>query len=144
MGRTAHSSLRLATSLALALAVSACASTASDQTASAEERTRPCVFVGNINGYSVIDPEHLVLQANVSDRYLITTRSRCSSLRFGVEVGLSFQSNRRLCPPIVEHITTGDGQRCQIDTIEEVESVEAARALVQSRREAAERDTDQE
>lgn len=144
MGRAVPFPIRLLTTLVATLAISACATSDTDQTESQDDEPRQCVFVGNINGYSVIDREHLVLQANASDRYLISTRSRCSSLRFGVEVGLSFQNNQRLCPPIVEYIITDDGQRCLIDTIEEVESLDAARALVESRREAAEAEANPE
>jgi len=90
----------------------------------------------NINGYSVLDNEHLVLNGGVSHHYLVTLRSRCSGLRSGIQVGTSFPSTATLHSPSMEYITIANDplqQRCFIDTIEEVESVDAARALVADR-----------
>lgn len=101
----------------------------------AEEAPR-CVRLRNINGYSVLDREHVVLKGGVNHHYLVTTSHSCPGLNAGVRLATSFGQNARLCPPIVEYLTTRDG-RCFIDTVESVESVEAARALVQAR-EAAE------
>lgn len=95
-----------------------------------------CVNLRNINGYSVIDNQHLLLQGGVSKHYLITTQTRCSGLRFGAQIGTSFDENARLCRPFVEYIVPDDGWRCAIDTIEEVEDEDAARALIAERAEA--------
>ena len=98
----------------------------------------------NINGYSVFDDEHLVLNGGVSHHYLVTLRSRCSGLRSGIQVGTSFPSTTTLHSPHMEYITIANDplqQRCFIDTIEEVESVDAARAMVADR-EAAENGDD--
>lgn len=90
----------------------------------------------NVNGYSVIDTEHMVLQGGVNRSYLVTLRHRCPGLRSGVEVGLSFPSTTTLYTPFLEYIYTTDDARCFIDTIEPVDSVDAARALIVERAEA--------
>lgn len=92
----------------------------------------------NINGYSVIDNEHMVLQGGVSHSYLVTLRHRCPGLRFGVEVGLSFPSTTTLYTPFLEYVYTTDDVRCYIDTIEPIENADAARALIEQRATEAE------
>lgn len=92
-----------------------------------------CVSLRNINGYSVIDDRHVVLNSGASRHYLITTRTRCSGLSFGAQIATSFGDNARICPPVAEYIIPSDGWRCAIDTIEEVESQEQAEALVAER-----------
>jgi hypothetical protein len=88
--------------------------------------TSECVSLRGVNGYQVIDDQHLVLTGGASRYYLVTTSSRCSGLRFGAQIGTSFGDNARLCPPIVEYVIPDDGWRCAIDTVEEVESLEDA------------------
>jgi len=87
----------------------------------------------NINGYSVIDNEHLVLNGSASRHYLVTLRHRCPGLRFGAEVGTSFPSTTTLYTPFLEYVYTRDDTRCFIDTIEEVDNLDAARALIEQR-----------
>ena len=94
-----------------------------------------CVNLRNINGYSVIDNQHLVLKGGVSNHYLVTTQTRCSGMRFGAQIGTSFDDNARLCRPFMEYIIPDDGWRCAIDTVEEVEDEDAARALIAERAE---------
>ena len=54
-----------------------------------------------------------------------------------MEVGLSFPSTATLHRPFMEYVYTGPNEgRCYIDEIEEVESTEAARALIAARAEA--------
>ncbi|MGX6648204.1 DUF6491 family protein [Maricaulaceae bacterium MS644] len=90
------------------------------------EARSECVDLRGVNGYQVIDDQHLVLTGGASRYYLVTTTSRCSGLRFGAQIGTSFGDNARLCPPIVEYVIPDDGWRCAIDTVEEVESLEEA------------------
>lgn len=93
-----------------------------------------CLRLRNIHGYSVIDDQHLVLNGGASHHYLVTTRQRCSDMRAGMAVGTSFSDNARICNARFEYIQPTQGPwRCQIDTIEEVESPEAARALIHQR-----------
>ena len=95
----------------------------------------------NVNGYSVIDREHVVLNGGASRHYLVTLRNRCSGLRSGVRIATSFPATTTLHPPYIEYIHVGDGMSpmgCAIQTIEEIESVDAARTLVAERAAAAE------
>lgn len=136
MGQAARLPLPLMSALTALCLTGGCTTPQAETSTRQDTRANQCVSIGRINSYSVIDDEHLVLNTNVSEQYLVTTRSRCSGMRSGIHLGLSFNSNTRICPPFIEQVTTSDGLRCQIDTIETVESVEAARALVDSRREA--------
>ena len=95
-----------------------------------------CVSLRNINGYTVIDNQHLLLRGGVSNYYLVTTHTRCSGMRYGVQIGTSFGERERICRPFVEYIIPDDGWRCAIDTIEEVEDEDAARSLIAERAEA--------
>lgn len=114
------------------LAVGGIAATALAGTASAE-----CVRLVNVHGYSVIDREHVVLNGSASRHYLVTTRQRCHDLRFGVRLETSFRNTQTICAPQFEYITPENGMRCPIDSIEEVESLEAAEALIAARERAA-------
>ncbi|WP_417471206.1 DUF6491 family protein [Maricaulis sp.] len=87
----------------------------------------------NVSGYSVIDNQHMVLNGGPQNHYLVTLRNPCHGLRSGVEVGLSFPSTTTLYTPFLEYVYTRDDSRCFIETIEDVDSVEAARALIEER-----------
>ncbi|MCR9130740.1 MAG: DUF6491 family protein [Alphaproteobacteria bacterium] len=95
-----------------------------------------CVQVRGINGYSVLDDRHLLLRGGASRYYLVTTRTRCSGLRFGASVGLSFADTARICPPITEYLIPDDGWRCRISEIVEVQDEDAARARIAEQAEA--------
>ncbi|MEQ8406401.1 MAG: DUF6491 family protein [Oceanicaulis sp.] len=112
-----------------ALAFAAAVFSAGAAAAAQDDGESRCVSLRNINGYQVIDDKHLILTGGASDYYLITTRTRCSGLRFGAQIGTSFGDNARLCPPMVEYVIPDDGWRCAIDTVVEVESVEEAEQI---------------
>lgn len=101
----------------------------------AEEPETSSILIRNISGYVVIDDEHIALRSGSSRAYLVTLDNRCWGLRFGSAIGTSFRENRRISNPRFEYITTGE-DRCYIDTIELVDSVEIARELVAERAEA--------
>ena len=134
--------LRLAAGALVAAALSTGSTLAQDAEPSADidPNAEPprCVWLRNINGYSVIDREHLVLNGGASRHYLATLRNPCPDLRFGAQIGTSFGRSERICRPVVEYITVDDGWRCPIDQIEEVDSLKAARALVEARAQASE------
>ena len=94
---------------------------------------RECVRIMNINGYSTLDDQHLLLNSGASRHYLVTTRRSCYGLEHGMQVGLSFPDRTRICNANLEYIVVPDGGRCQISTIEEVENADAARALIAQR-----------
>lgn len=119
-----------------ACAFAAAPAIAFDQYDNSENDTPRCVRMVHINGYSVIDREHVVFRGGASRHYLATLRHSCPDLNFGVQLATSFGENATLCPPVVEFITPDNGFRCAIDTVEEVDSVEAARTLIAARAEA--------
>ena len=122
----------IAMATAALLGVAACASTPSE--------SRSSVRVVNVNGYTVLDREHVLLNGGVSRHYLVTLRNRCSGLNFGIQLATSFPSTATLYYPMNEHIVLDDGRRCYIETVEEVESEEAAQALIAERAEAESND----
>lgn len=103
--------------------------------ASGAQESNPCVRIGNIAGYSVIDDRHLILRSGVQDYFLVTTATRCAGLNFGVQIATSITGNQRICQPMNEFVMPDDGWRCRIASIEAVEDEDAARALVDQRRE---------
>lgn len=119
----------LKTTLALAGAATLAALAASPALAQ-EDR---CVQIRNISGYSVIDDRNVLIRMGASRYVLATTRTRCSGLRSGIQIATSFGDNTRICQPSVEYIVPDDGWRCQIDTLQEVESEDEARAIIAQR-----------
>ena len=99
----------------------------------------------NIHGYAVIDNQHLVLNGGARRHYLVTLRHRCSDMRFGTQIGTSFGSTATITSPHFEYIYTGQNDmRCYIETIEEVDDLDAARALILERAEAEEAESGSE
>lgn len=136
--------LLTASALALALAAAPVHGAALQEPAapaetgeSTDDDAPRCVTIRTISGYSVIDDRHLLIQGGPSRQYLVTTRQRCSGMRFGVQIGTSFTANQRICQPHMEYIIPDDGWRCLIDTIEEVDSREHADELIARRAAAA-------
>ena len=119
--------MRPAAILKTALAAAAL-SAASSAAASAE-----CVRLTNIHGFTVVDDTHVVLNGGARHHYLVTTASRCPDLRWGMQIGTTFPANTTICSTIGEYLVSEDGWRCPIETIEEVEDLDAARALVDAR-----------
>ena len=117
--------------MAMAVQSLICAAALSAAGAQDAGETEPrCTHVRGVNGYSVLDDRHLLLRGGASRYYLVTTRRRCSGLRTGASVGLSFADTARVCPPFNEYVIPDDGWRCAIDSVVEVESEDAARARI--------------
>lgn len=104
---------------------------ASGAAASAE-----CIRMTNVHGFTVIDDTHVVLNGGARHHYLVTTMSRCPDLRWGLQLGTTLPRSGTVCSPIGEYLVSEDGWRCPIDTIEEVEDLDTARALVEARAQA--------
>ncbi len=123
------------------VAITASLATPVQAWAQAEEApARECVRIMNINGYSTLDDQHLLLNGGASRHYLVTTRNSCYGLERGLQVGLSFPDRTRICNANLEYLVVPDGGRCRISTIEEVDSADAARALIAERASAASED----
>jgi len=127
-----------------ACAFTAAPAIAADHHTEGEDDAPRCIRMVHINGYSVIDREHVVFRGGASRHYLATLRHSCPDLNFGVRLATSFGENATLCPPVVEFITPDNGFRCAIDTVEEVDSVDAARALIEARADVEAQSGDQE
>lgn len=125
--------------LAFTIAVSLALGLGAAPEASADDPVR----VIGINGYTVIDDRHVILTGGASRDYLVTLRRPCRELRFGYRVGTSFPATGTVHMPRSEFIITND-RRCRIETLEEVESVEVARQLIEERHDAAEAATGEE
>ncbi len=141
-GPVLASMLLAASALALALIAApvhgaAVQDNGSDARAGDDADPARCVTIRTISGYTVIDDRHLLIRSGPSRHYLVTTRQRCSGMRFGVQIGTSFRENQRICQPHMEYIIPDDGWRCLIDTIEEVDDPDHARDLIARRAAAA-------
>jgi hypothetical protein len=107
-------------------------------TAEASERIR----IGNVRGYSVIDEQHVVINSGARRHYLATLRRRCPGLSWGMSIGTSFGRHAVVTNPRHEFVTPTDrhhgNRRCYLETLEEVESLDAARELIAARAAASE------
>ena len=99
-----------------------------------------CVRLRNINGYTVLDNQHLILKGSASRHYLVTLRSRCFGLDGGAQILTSFGDNARLCRPFFAHVQPNGGARCPIESIEEVHDRQAANQRIEDRANADESD----
>ena len=115
--------------------VPAAAETEASAEVATEARDGP-IRIRNINGYAVLDRQHLVLRAGASRRYLVTLKRRCMGLRSSTGVGLSIDNFATIHNPHFEYVQTRQ-DRCYFDTIERVSSYDEARALIEARAEAA-------
>lgn len=95
-----------------------------------------CVFMPRPRDYTIIDRTHLVLEASRNDVALITLRRYCRGLATTFTLGLD-RDGSRLCA--LDKIIT-DSDRCSIHSVEEVDSVEHAQAIVEARAEKNEKD----
>ncbi len=133
--------MKLLSSLALAamslsfLASAPALAQDADATTTVDPAAEPpsCVRLRAINGYSIIDEAHVLLNGVGRRYYLVTTRVPCPQLRSGFQMVTSFGANERVCKPFIEYITVVGEPRCSVGLIEQVESPEAARALVETR-----------
>ena len=121
---------------AIMAALAAAGMTGAASWASTPEDAPQSIRLFNINGYSVIDEEHVLLRGGGRKRYLVTLTDRCQGLDFGIRMATSFPSSTTLYHPTMEYISSPSIGRCYIDTVEEVENADAARALITQRSEA--------
>ncbi len=96
----------------------------------------------NINSYSVVDNQHVLLRGGASRYYLVTLLHRCYGLRGGMQVGTSLPTTGTVFSPRSEYIITRDHDRCYIDTIEEVEDRDAAIMLIEERAQDSDAEAD--
>jgi hypothetical protein len=125
----------LAVAVAAGLGLAGCASSQPTDAASATDRV--CVRVQQINSYEPIGDHHVVIKVSASKRYLLTLEEICTGLNFARGIAVADKSTR-ICNDGFSFLTyqqPGHGvRRCRIINLEEVESSEAAEALVESRK----------
>jgi hypothetical protein len=122
----------LGAALMTSLSVSGAAMAQAESVPQASENS-PCVRLVNINGYSTLDDQHLLLTGGANRHYLVTTRRSCYGLERGMQIGLSFPDTARICNARFEYLVVPDGGRCRIQSIEEVDDASMARRLIEAR-----------
>lgn len=123
---------------AIMTAIAAASLTATASWANTPDEVPNSVRLFNINGYSVIDNEHVLLRGGGRRHYLVTLQNECRGLNFGIRMTTSFSARTTIHHPTMEYISGASFGRCYIDTIEEVDDADTARALIENRAEAAE------
>ena len=125
----------LAIAMLAGLGLAGCANSQPTDGASATDRV--CVRVQQIASYEPIGDHHVVLKVSVSKRYLLTLEEVCTGLNFARGITIADASSR-VCNDAFSFLTfqqPGHGaRRCRIINLEEVETSEAAEALVESRK----------
>jgi len=116
----------------LTLVLAGCASTdTTPESASGND----CFNIRTVNNWSVIDKDHVYIEALGNDNFLLTLFSSCQGLKFTQVIALSNHMGR-MCPNDFGRITYRDGgmrSSCQIDNVERVADKEEAAALVEAR-----------
>ena len=72
-----------------------------------------------ISGWEQLDDQHVVLQLNAEDHYLITLKSRCLGLNWAQNVGVTMSNNTIWAG---FDAITADGNQCEIELINPVGS----------------------
>ena len=99
---------------------------------------RVCVSTRLIDGFDALTDEHIFIDARGNDYYLFTMKRRCIGLRSARGIAIKDPMNRVCSKGFAEVIYRDMGrdfQSCMIDTIEKVESKDAARELIKQREE---------
>ena len=122
--------------LACALAYSQDDNTA--ETDNEELSERVCVYTRNIDGFDALTDKHVFISARRNENFLFTMRHRCTGLRSASGIAVKDTSSRVCSDGFGEIVYRDMGRRlesCGIDTIERVESKDAARELIKQREE---------
>ena len=117
------------------------------QTSDADAKSeKTCFWLSSIDDFRAIDNRHVYLKGVGQKRkYLATLFSSCYGVRFTESIALSSRPTSRICSNsndylhVFDHGSSPIARRCLISNIEPVESLDAARALVEERKEAKEK-----
>ena len=128
-------------SLAFAVPLTASADEATPENKAEKENT--CFWIDSIRDFRAIDNKHVYLRgAGKEQKFLATLFQRCHGVRWAETIALQSRPTSRICSRGNEYLHVFDQpgstfpQRCLIDDIERVESLDAARALVEERKKA--------
>jgi|GEM_PF-4575032 len=126
-------------SLAFAVPLTASAEEETSQDKTTKENT--CFWIDSIRDFRAIDNKHVYLRgAGKEQKFLATLFQRCYGVRWAETIALQSRPTSRICSRGNEYLHVFDQpgttfpQRCLIDDIERVESLDAARALVEERK----------
>ncbi len=116
-----------------------CATTGSGTTVTGAGDERVCIKVSTINSFSVIDEQHVYVDATGKDAFLLTLENLCSGLKFARGIAIA-NAMSRVCGDgsgilVYDNSPTGK-KRCRIVRIDRVADKVAAEALVADRRNA--------
>lgn len=101
---------------------------------------RVCVNVRAIRTFDALTDQHVYVREGSDEHYLFTMQNRCFNLRMSHGIAIKDVTSR-ICSDGFGEIIYRDRaggrrpQSCRIDTIERVDSKEAAEELVESREE---------
>ena len=109
---------------------------ASDAT-SEETDEKVCINTGLVRNFDALSDEHVYVEERGRQGYLLTTRNKCSGLRFANVIAFKDTTSRMCSKGFGEivHGESGIGRlTCRVDTIERVENKDDARAIVAERK----------
>jgi len=132
-------------SISLAFAVPLTASAEEETSQDKEVKENTCFWIDSIQDFRAIDNKHVYLRgAGKEQKFLATLFQRCYGVRWAETIALQSRPTSRICSRGNEYLQVIDRsrstfpQRCLIDDIERVESLDAARDLVEERKQANE------
>ena len=130
-------------SIGLALTIPMTVSAEEDTSQKNEAKENTCFWISSIRDFRAIDNKHVYLRgAGKEQKFLATLFQRCTGVRWAETIALQSRPTSRICSKGNEYLHVFDQpgssfpQRCLIDDIECVESLDAARALVEDRKRA--------
>jgi hypothetical protein len=99
-----------------------------------------CFFVRNIRSFSSFDDRHIYLEGRRSEHFLLTMYPGCIGLSGAIDIALSNELNRvcSIDSATVTYRALGQLQTCNVRQVEAVEDRDAAKALAEFRKRAAE------
>ena len=119
---------------------------AADQTQAAESE-RVCVFARDIDNFDALDNRHVYVEGRRDQQYLFSLDPGCFGLRSANVIAIS-DTTSRVCSNSFGRLTyreAGTGLRyCRIRDIEVVADKDAARALVQARKDEQQKKKDKD
>lgn len=96
-----------------------------------EGRHRECIYVRAINNFHVIDEKHLTVSTSPRRLYLVTLWNRCHDLKWSHTIAIKAYGSWT-CSHSRDYVITKEN-RCIIDNIERVSSIEEAEEIVAER-----------
>jgi hypothetical protein len=105
-----------------------------------------CLHAGLMRNFRALSSQHILFQYDSKTFYLMTMKRSCFGLRdtFRMYPGGSGQACSNRNDEIMYEDKAGGRESCAVDTIDYVESRDAAKALIKERKEARKKQKDEE